>query len=44
MELTLCSNVYNDVTDFEICGFYKNTKIKISRERNIIFSSNEKTH
>ena len=38
----LCSNVYDDVTDFEICAFHRNTKTQISRERNIIFSSNKK--
>ena len=27
MQLPLCGNVYDDVTDFEICGFHKNTKI-----------------
>ena len=26
----LCSNAYDDVTDFEIGGFHKNTKIYIS--------------
>ena len=34
----LFSNAYKNVTDFEICGFDKNTKIEISRVRNIIFS------
>ena len=42
MKLPLCSNANDEVTDFEICGFHKNTKIYISRERNIIFSSNKK--
>ena len=41
VSLPLCSSVYDDVTDFAICGFYKNTKVKISPERNI-FSSNKK--
>ena len=44
MELPLCSSAYDDVTDFEICGFHKNTKISISREQNIIFSSKKKNH
>ena len=35
-------NAYDDVTDFEIYGFHKNTKTYISRERIIIFSSNKK--
>ena len=35
---------HDDVTGFKICKFHKNTKIYISRERNIIFSSNKKTH
>ena len=26
MQLPLCSNDYDDVTDFEICEFHKNTK------------------
>ena len=34
----------DDATDFEICGFYKNTRILKSWERNIIFSSNKKSH
>ena len=40
----LCSNAYADVTDFEICGFQENTKIQMSREWRIIFSSNKKIH
>ena len=39
----LCSNAYDDVTYFEICGFHKNTKIMISRGQNI-FSLNKKIH
>ena len=39
-----CSNAYDDVTDFEICRFHKNTKTYISWEQNIIFSSNKKIH
>ena len=35
---------YDDVKNLEICGSYKNTKISISRERNIIFPSNKKLH
>ena len=42
MQLPLCSNAYDDVTDFEIYGFHKNTKIQIYQERNIIFYSNKK--
>ena len=38
------ANRFDDVTDFEICEFHKNTKISISREQNIIFSSNKKIH
>ena len=37
----LCSNVYDDVTYFEICGFHENTKIQVSWEQDI-FSSNKK--
>ena len=36
------SNVYDVVVDFEICGFTKNTKIKMSWEWNIIYPSNKK--
>ena len=39
---SLCSNVFDDVTDFEICGIHKNTKIYISQKGDIIFSSNKK--
>ena len=28
MQLPLCGNAYDDVTDFEMCGFRKDTKIK----------------
>ena len=42
MLLPLSSNVYNNIKDLEICGFHKNRKIRISPERNIIFSSNKK--
>ena len=31
MQLRLRNNAYDDVTDFEICGFHRNIK----RERNI---------
>ena len=42
MQLLLCSNVFDGVTDSEICEFYKNT-IWISQEQNsIFFSSNKK--
>ena len=37
----LSSNTYDDVTDFEICAFHRNTKIQISRERNIFPSLNK---
>ena len=30
------------MSGFEICGFHKNTKIDISREWNVISSSNKK--
>ena len=40
----ICSNVYDDVINFEVLGFMKNTKMWISCERNVIFSSNEKYH
>ena len=33
-----------DVTDFAICGFCKNTKIKISPEQNIFSSNKKNTH
>ena len=35
------SNVFDDITDFVVCGLTKNTKIEISREQNIL-SSNKK--
>ena len=33
---------YANVAEFEICGFHRNTKIKLSQEQNIVFSSNKK--
>ena len=39
---SIMHRVHDDVTDFEI--ICKNTNIKISREPNIIFSSNKKFH
>ena len=36
------SNVYDDVIDFEVCIFVKNTNIWVSWEQSII-SSNKKT-
>ena len=42
--MSIISNANDDVTDFETWGFHKNTKIYISRELNIIFSSNKKNH
>ena len=41
MLLPLGSYVYDDVIDFAICGFHENTKIDISQEQNIIFTSNK---
>ena len=41
MKVSLCSNAYDDIRDFEIFGFHKNTKIYISQEQNIIFSPNK---
>ena len=40
----MCSNVYDNITDFEDCGFIKNTEISMSWQRNIIFHSNKKNH
>ena len=44
MLLQLRSNAYDDVTDFEIYGFHKNTKISISPGQRNIFSTNKKIH
>ena len=30
----MCNNPYNDVVEFEVCEFIKNTKMKIAREQN----------
>ena len=38
------SIVNNNITNFEACEFTKNTKLLISRERNIVIPSNEKNH
>ena len=40
----MCSNVYDNVIYFEVCGFTKNTKLLISWERYIISSYNVKIH
>ena len=40
---SLCSNVYNGVTDFYICESHENTEIQISLELNI-FSQIKKNH
>ena len=29
----MCSNVYDDVTDFEVCGLIKNRKTKYLRKK-----------
>ena len=42
MKLPLYSDTYDGVTNFDICGFHKNTKIWLFREPKIIFSSNKK--
>ena len=31
----MCNNAYNDVVEFEVCKFIKNTKMKIAREQKI---------
>ena len=38
------SNVFDDVADFEVCGFINNTKIWISWEQNTTFSPDKKIH
>ena len=37
------SKIYDDVSDYEICGFHKNTEIYISQEQNI-FPLHKKIH
>ena len=39
MQLPLCSNAYDNVTDFKICEKHGNLD---TRERIVIFSSNKK--
>ena len=39
MYLPLCSNTYDDVTDFKICGFHKNQKILNSIKKIINYKS-----
>ena len=36
--LPVCSNVYDDITDFEICGFHKNKKPRYL-EHETVFAS-----
>ena len=40
----MCSNVYDDFANFEVCGFRKNIKIEISWELNEMFSYGKKIH
>ena len=40
----MCSNVYDDFANFEVCGFMKNIKIEISWELNEMFSYGKKIH
>ena len=37
MQLSLCSYVYDVVTDFEICGFHKNIKIFDLENKTLFF-------
>ena len=37
-----CTNTHHDVTDLVNHGIIKNTKIRISREKNITFLRNKK--
>ena len=30
----MCNNACNDIVEFEVCEFIKNTKMKITREQN----------
>ena len=39
----MCSNVYDDVTNFDVCGFTENIEIIISWDKIIIFCTNKKT-
>ena len=38
------NSVYNDDTDFKVCGFFKNTNMQISWKRNTIFPTNKKNY
>ena len=42
MYLVSCTNTHRDVTDFVNHGMVKNTKTRISSERNTIFVRNKK--
>ena len=37
MQLPLCNNVYDDVTDFEICGFTKTQKSRYLENKTLFF-------
>lgn len=42
----MCSNAYDDVKDFEVCEFIKNTDLNSFRSRvflKVVFSTNKKT-
>ena len=36
-QLPLCSNVYDEATDFEICGLHKNTKTRSLENKTLFF-------
>ena len=44
MYFLTCTNVADDVINFEVCRVMENTKTKISWEQNIIFSHGKKNH
>ena len=33
----MCNKAYDDVTDFEVCGFAKSTKIQIAESKILFF-------
>ena len=40
----MCRNVYDDITDYEICGFHKNTKPRYLENETFVLLQMKKIH
>ena len=44
IQLPLCSNDHDDVTDLEICGFHKNTNSRYLKKKTLFLLQIKKNH